>query len=79
MPIYEYLCEEGHRTEEVRSLSEFTEVIACPECRKQKIAAKTDGRVRKAKLVPSMTGTPILKAGRGGFYKPTRPERDPNA
>jgi len=72
MPVYEFECKNGHRVEQVRSLSEFTEVIACPECRRLRVAAHTDGRIVRARLVPSMTGTPILKAGVGGFERPTR-------
>jgi putative FmdB family regulatory protein len=65
MPIYEYVCKSGHRTELILSIKEeLPESTRCRKCKK------------KAPLVPSMTCAPILKAGGvGGFYKPTRPER----
>lgn len=33
MPIYEYLCPNGHRTERLVPLSGHCTVIPCPECR----------------------------------------------
>ena len=63
MPLYEYECKNGHRVELIIPLADFTERVGCVECYKK------NGRVVCAKLVPSRTGTPILKKGCGGFYK----------
>jgi hypothetical protein len=66
MPCYEYLCNNGHRTERVASLAapgEPLDKIPCPECKKVKKRAS-------AELVPSLTGKPKLKAGIGGFHNP---------
>ena len=66
MPCYEYECEVGHRFErivQVRS-DEPKEIVKCDMGICSHIA----------RLVPSKTGKPILKAGKvGGFYAPTRP------
>lgn len=61
MPVYEYECAKGHRFERVRSFKEEIDSSRCPTCGKQ------------AKLVPSLPGKPVLKAGIGGFHAPTKP------
>jgi putative FmdB family regulatory protein len=69
MPLYEFECSNGHRTEQMRSLSEFVESITCPECQKKNCTSR-----RRAVLIPSNTGAPRLVKGVGGFYSPTTPE-----
>jgi putative FmdB family regulatory protein len=64
MPLYEYKCiPEGHVFELFESLGEHEKYNKknCPQC----------GRKRRVEQVPSRTGTPILKAGKGGFYRPS--------
>lgn len=75
MPVYEYACKNGHRVERILPISEFTEKVVCEKC--TELQHKEVGPYRPvwARLVPSRTGTPILKAGKGGFYKPSRPDR----
>lgn len=71
MPLYEYECPKGHRTERVASLAtpgEPVDWIYCPECKKVR---KPHRKMELARLVPSLTGPPRFKAGgAGGFYKP---------
>ena len=78
MPVYEYECKQGHRTERVVFLSagggnEPLEKCKC-EARVLFHENQEDTRVvtcgKTARLVPSRTGKPILKAGIGGFYSP---------
>lgn len=73
MPLYEFACKNGHTTERVLSLSEFTESIVCQQCRRSHRQENgPDGyRAVRAVLVPSRTGTPIFKKGIGGFYNPS--------
>lgn len=62
MPVYEYECKDGHRSERVVQMRLMTQD-------EPKMTHRCEcGKV--AKLVPSRTGTPILKAGCGGFFKP---------
>lgn len=76
MPLYEYECKNGHRTERVASVTtpgEPLETIPCPKCPPPVVRrgrrANTVKPVR-AELVPSLTGAPKFKAGGvGGFYK----------
>jgi putative FmdB family regulatory protein len=73
MPVYEYECKNGHRFESIRRVTDIAETLVCQEC-------KSENKIVRAKLVPSMTGSPHFRAGgAGGFYKPTRPEHDPSA
>lgn len=60
MPLYEYECPNGHRTEKFLSLAEADKRIKCPQCGK------------RTERVFSRTGAPILKEGVGGFYSPTK-------
>lgn len=32
MPLYEYRCQEGHESEELRKYEERDDALACPEC-----------------------------------------------
>lgn len=70
MPLYEYECRNGHRSERILHISEFVEEIVCDECRK---AFKKNKKYSEslARLVVSRTGPPVLKKGIGGFYSPT--------
>lgn len=62
MPVYEYECSYGHRSERVVQMSQIkNEPVAKMKCLFCRLMAT---------LVPSRTGTPILKAGIGGFFKP---------
>lgn len=73
MPIYEYQCKNGHRTELVLSISEFMEEIICRNCARHNRTEVVNGRGQtcRARLVPSLPGAPKFKAGgAGGFYKP---------
>lgn len=77
MPLYEYLCPLGHRTERIASIAAIGEPlpsIACPKCPPPIVRrgrrANTVNPVR-AELVPSLTGKPKFKKGVGGFYAPT--------
>ena len=74
MPIYEFMCENGHRTTLVLHISEFKEETPCVRCRiaQQEGVLKRTRLPVQAKLVPSRTGTPILKRGIGGFERPYR-------
>lgn len=63
MPMYEFQCSSGHRTEKFLSVSESDKAIKCPDCGK------------RAKRAVSLTGAPILKPGVGGFYKPSLGEK----
>ena len=62
MPIHVYSCPNGHEFERFENINDIADK-RCPKCRKM------------AKIGPGLTGTPILKAGSGGFYKPSTPER----
>ena len=66
MPVYEYVCPKGHKSERVVIKVSAEEPLKTTPC--------TVGKCRSqfviAELVPSQTGTPILKAGIGGFFKP---------
>lgn len=66
MPVYEYECKNGHRTERVKSFKVSKRVLENDRC------DKCDGT---AKLVPSRTGAPVL-IGRGfhanDYNAPTR-------
>lgn len=72
MPVYEYECKNGHRVERILSFSEFKETVVCEKCTEQQRDEVGPYRPVRARLVPSRTGKPILKAGVGGFYSPTR-------
>ena len=72
MPLYEFQCERGHVTEQIRSLSEFTERIVCPECTRTKRGRKVS--LRMATLKMSQTAPPKFVKGSGGFYAPTSTE-----
>lgn len=63
MPMYEYECKAKHA---------HTRVVIKPVADEPKEEVKCPMCTRKAKLVPSHTGKPILKRGCGGFYKPSR-------
>ena len=69
MPAYEFECSRGHVTEQIRSLSEFTERIVCPICLAKK---PRDGRLRLAVLKMSKTAPPKFVKGSGGFYAPNQ-------
>ena len=69
MPIYEYVCKNGHRFERYSSVKEKEEPLETVPCN----VGKCKSQFIIAELVPSQTGAPILKAGGvGGFYKPSR-------
>jgi hypothetical protein len=83
MPIYEYKCVKSHVTTRVVIRPSENEPIPSVKCEHKVQLARTEdynGNVigetiegtcyLPARLVPSRTGTPRLKAGRGGFYKP---------
>jgi putative FmdB family regulatory protein len=70
MPLYEFKCRNGHAFEQYRTLADFAEEFACPTCRRS--GRTVQGKAVVAKIVPSRTGTPILKKGCGGFERPTR-------
>lgn len=71
MPIYEYKCSKGHLTVKIHGIKEsLADSIICPDCKETQTRP---GPGIRAALVPSLTGPPILKAGKGGFYKPNRP------
>ena len=62
--MYEYKCKAGHLT---------TRVVIKPTADEPKESTRCKGAMdcdMKATLVPSRTGTPILKRGCGGFFKP---------
>lgn len=66
MPLYEYLCPKGHKSERVAFITtpgEPLEIIPCPAKRCKETAEH----------IPSQTGKPILKRGIGGFFKPNAP------
>ena len=68
MPLLEYKCNAGHLTERAvvaGSVDAKKEEIPCPAC-------LNNGKFESAFLIFSRTAPPILKAGIGGFYKPTR-------
>lgn len=69
MPIYEYLCDRGHRFERVVTWTDYDEPISEVPCPEQAPNPQFTCR-RPAKLVPSKTGKPILKKGIGGFHAP---------
>lgn len=64
--MHQYFCPNGHSFERFEGIHE-DKPKKCPECG------------ARAKIGCGMTGAPILKEGTGGFYKPTPPERNPNA
>jgi putative FmdB family regulatory protein len=64
MPMHQYFCPNGHSFERFEPIHE-ERPKRCPECG------------RKARLGVGLTGTPVLKEGVGGFYKPTAPEPTP--
>ena len=51
MPIYQYECQDGHTTDRVKSIKVSDRVMSNDKC-------ETCGK--KAKLVPSRSGAPIL-------------------
>lgn len=61
MPMYEYECPKKHA---------FTIVVVKPSADEPKETRKCEMCKRTAVLQASTTGTPILKAGCGGFYRP---------
>jgi predicted nucleic acid-binding Zn ribbon protein len=62
MAIHVYQCPNGHVEEVIeRAVDEHRR--QCKECH------------RFMKLSVGLTAPPILKAGSGGFYKPSRPDR----
>lgn len=67
MPLYSYRCPNGHAFDRYAALSKDEPLESTPcnegDCKTQFVIAE---------LVQAMTGKPILKAGRGGFYSPTR-------
>jgi hypothetical protein len=68
MPLYEYECPKGHRSERIAAVTtpgEPLDKVPCPTCAKRKKAID-------AELVPSQTGKPKFKRGIGGFYSPTQ-------
>jgi putative FmdB family regulatory protein len=69
MPIYEFECEFGHRTELFMKFSDFRESIICRQCQKVNCTHQV-----KAALIPSKTSPPKFVKGSGGFYSPTTPE-----
>ncbi len=77
MPLYEYICSRGHRTERIASIAATDEPllsIACPKCPSPTVRrGRRAGTVQlvRAVLVPSLTGKPKFKKGCGGFYAPT--------
>jgi len=67
MPLYEYACSKGHKTERVViSINAPGEPLPRIPCEHKRCK-------EAAELMPSQTGTPILKRGIGGFYKPNAP------
>jgi hypothetical protein len=70
MPVFEYVCREGHVTERLcTSLAKSPKTVTCSEC------LQADGQRRAACRVEfSKTAPPQLKAGNGGFYKPAIPD-----
>ena len=61
MPVHIYNCPSGHDFERSETIHDITPK-KCPKCG------------RKAKIGVANTGSPILKEGSGGFYKPTKAE-----
>lgn len=66
MPIYEYVCPRGHKSERIVIKVTPEEPLESTPCN----VGKCRSGFVIATLVPSETGKPILKAGCGGFYKP---------
>ena len=64
MPLHVYNCKCGHSFERLESIHE-EKPKRCPECG------------HKASIGVGRTGTPILREGKGGFYRPTRAEPIP--
>lgn len=66
MPLYEYVCPKGHKTERVAFITAPGEPLETTPC--------THKRCKEtAERIVSRTGKPILKRGIGGFYKPNAP------
>lgn len=61
MPLLEYICKSGHRFEVLLKFSSIDKTPRCPVCHKA------------AEWAPTQAQKPILKAGVGGFYSPTKP------
>lgn len=63
MPVYEYVCGQGHRFERIVPVSKIEPQpkVKCPYCERKHVDAE---------LVFSRTSKPILKAGIGGFHSP---------
>ena len=59
MPLHVYQCPLGHEFERLESINNIADK-RCPTCRKM------------AKIGAGLTGTPILKPGMGGFYRPSK-------
>lgn len=70
MPVYEFVCNHGHRSERILHFSEYVETIVCDACRKR-FAKNRNYSESLARLVISRTAKPILKRGVGGFYSPS--------
>ena len=60
MPLYEYVCENGHKLEQIRSIFDNEEPTQCPECSKPL-------RQVIASVAVSFTGT--------GFYSTDQKKR----
>lgn len=67
MPVYTYQCPKGHKFDRVVQVSKEEPLETAP-CE----VGKCWSQFVIAELVQALTGKPILKAGIGGFYKPTR-------
>ncbi len=67
MPMLEWKCRLEHVTEKYVALERnAAKKLRCPQC-----------GLTATRVAISQTGTPILKEGRGGFYRPTKAERAP--
>lgn len=64
MPLYEYVCPKGHKTDRV------VISISTPGEPLEKVPCTHKRCTETAERVASQTGVPILKRGIGGFYKP---------
>lgn len=77
MPIREFKCPKGHITERILNGEEDakTKVVLCAHTISATRRIKCEEPAKRVDL--SQTAPPVLLAGCGGFYKPTR--REPNA
>ncbi len=66
MAIHVYTCKYGHSTEVLEPATRESKNLRC-KSRWKGLGIKCDERLVLSAAVP--TGTPVLKAGKGGFYK----------